>query len=141
MTKETKFFEPVVEPKPELETLKSLEVVPTPKQKDIRKKARTPQPKVESGMKIIPEIFATNQVTGEVEKHIFQELFEENELPTIRTIGLVRVNPNSKDWVALTIEIKGDRVITMEVSEPNMKLIAMDDAKMRFDKEYILGAE
>lgn len=68
----------------------------------------------------------------EGEKHLFEELEEANELPIIKSIGYMRVAPNSRDYVSYTITSRGHEVLSIEVSEPNARLIAVDDAKLAF---------
>lgn len=68
----------------------------------------------------------------EGETHLFEELEAADELPVIKSIGYCRVAPNSRDYVSYTIVSRGREVLSIEVSEPNARLIAVDDAKLAF---------
>lgn len=66
------------------------------------------------------------------ENHIFETFEQENTLPEMKAVGLVKVHPNSRDFVSYTLYIKGDKVTKIEVSEPNLRSIAVEQAKIEF---------
>lgn len=72
--------------------------------------------------------------------HLFLDMPEE-DLPEIKTVGIARVAPLSKDFVSVVITTKGDKVLKMEVSEPNLKAIAIDEAKISFVETFLNEAE
>ncbi len=77
------------------------------------------------------------QVAGD--KHVFETLFEgeADNLPEIRSVGFMKVSPNSKDYVSYVITTKGTDVISIEVDEPNLKIIAEESAKTNFVNLFI----
>lgn len=83
---------------------------------------------------IVPEILI------EGDSHPFQDMEAEGSLPEVVSVGYARVSPTSRDYVAYTIVSKGDKVISMTVSEPNVKAVAIDVAKVSFvrniEKEF-----
>lgn len=72
----------------------------------------------------------------EGESHIFEDMEAADELPVITSIGYTRVAPNSRDYVSYVIKSKGREVLSIEVSEPNARLIAVDDAKLNFMTQF-----
>lgn len=53
----------------------------------------------------------------------------EPEPMVITSVAFVKV-PKSNDWAVLTISVQGDKVIGIQSSQPNMKMIAIEDLKM-----------
>ena len=66
------------------------------------------------------------------EPHVYQDLESTNEMPTLKSVGYARVAPGSRDYVSYVITSKGTEVVSVEVSEPNLKAIASDEAKINF---------
>ena len=71
-------------------------------------------------------------VTVEGQKNIYQELIEDGETPVITAVGCYNLKMGRHTWISYTLKIKGDRVISMEVSEPDMKAIAIESVKTDF---------
>jgi hypothetical protein len=79
---------------------------------------------------ITPIVQPLVKVAGD--KHIFETFEEEDKLPTLKAVGLVKVHENSRDYVSFTIHTKGDKIVKLEVSEPNLRSIAIEQAKIEF---------
>ncbi len=77
-----------------------------------------------------PIVQPTIQAAGA--EHPFQALEKKGELPVLTSVGYARVSPESRNYVAYVIKSRGREVISMETSEPNLKAIAADDAKINF---------
>jgi hypothetical protein len=52
--------------------------------------------------------------------------------PELKSVGFMRATDKSNAWVAYTITTKGDQVISIEVTEPNLRVIAEESAKISF---------
>ena len=62
------------------------------------------------------------------------------ELPVIKSIGLVKIpNQDHESWVVVTITSQGDKILSTEMTEPNMRAIAIDSGKIAFVKLFIGG--
>lgn len=59
---------------------------------------------------------------------------EERELISI---GYAKSSDNSSSYVCYIIKSKGDKIISIEVGEPNMKLIAQDECKINFVTNFM----
>jgi hypothetical protein len=59
---------------------------------------------------------------------------EERELVSI---GYARASDGSNSYVSYTIVSKGDKIISITVGEPNMKLIVQDEAKINFVTNFL----
>ncbi len=64
--------------------------------------------------------------------HPFKGLEAEGKLPVLKSIGYVRKAPGSRDYVSYVITSQGAEVLGIECSEPNLKPIASDEAKINF---------
>lgn len=71
------------------------------------------------------------------EKHLFEEMNENGELPIIKSVGFCRVSPKSKNFVSYVITSQGDKILTMEVSEPDARAIAEDNSKTSFVSTFM----
>jgi hypothetical protein len=56
----------------------------------------------------------------------------EVDQPEIKSVGYMRVSPTSNSWVSYVITTKGDKVLSIEVDEPNLRQIAEESAKINF---------
>jgi pheromone shutdown protein TraB len=59
-----------------------------------------------------------------------------SKLPEIKSVGYMRVSANSNSWVSYTITSKGDKIISIEVDEPNLRQIAEESAKISFVNSF-----
>lgn len=72
--------------------------------------------------------------------HILENL-DNSEMPILTSVGYARVGENSKTYVSYVIKTQGDKVISMEVGEPNLRAIALDEAKISFVNELMDSEE
>ena len=70
------------------------------------------------------------KVEGDV--HPFEDFEAQGELPVIKSIGYMRVSENSRDYVSYIITSRGSEILSIEVGEPNNRLIAVDETKINF---------
>lgn len=71
------------------------------------------------------------------EAHVFEDLEKEGSLPILLSVGMAKTSPNSNTYVSYLIRSQGDKVLSVEVSEPNLKAIALDEAKVSFVHEFM----
>lgn len=88
----------------------------------------TPQPK----QKTLPYIQPLVRAAGE--KHILEELSEDGETPTLKSIGYAKMGSG---WVSYTVTTKGPKVISIECSDPDMRQIAEEQAKIAFVETFV----
>ena len=69
-------------------------------------------------------------------QHPFEAMDESGELPMLKSVGFARVG-ETKDFVSYVITSKGREIISLEVSEPNLKAIAIDGAKVSFVETFM----
>ncbi len=88
--------------------------------------------------KAIPKIVPSIVFVNDDRKHAMIELFEgpAELMPVMKSVGLVRV-PGRRTYMAYTLHTKGNQIIQIDVSEPDRKLIAEDDAKMSFVQNFL----
>ena len=80
------------------------------------------------------------QVAQALVQSFEKENTEKSELPIITSIGLVKIpNQDHESWVVVTIMSQGDKIISTEMTEPNMKAIAVDSGKIAFVKLFVRG--
>lgn len=75
-------------------------------------------------------------------KHALEVMFEgkPERLPVLTSIGFAPIGPGNA-WVNYVMKSRGKEIIEVEVSEPNLRQIAEDGAKVDFtlnflDQEY-----
>jgi hypothetical protein len=68
-----------------------------------------------------------------------EETTIEAPVPTFKAVALVKIPdaPSSEGYVAVTVTIKGSEIINIESSEPNLKNIAIEQAKINFVKTFL----
>ncbi len=76
-------------------------------------------------------------VQGE-KKHLLAQLFEGNspELPILKSVGFGRIEANGS-WISYVIRSRGKEIISIEVSDPDQRSIAEDNAKTSFVTELV----
>lgn len=77
---------------------------------------------------------------GDDKQHVVAELLDSENPPVITSIGYMRV-PNKNTFVAYTIKSKGREILSIEVEEPNLRMIAEDSAKMFFVSNFCQDLE
>ena len=76
-------------------------------------------------------------VRFEGSEHLLEKLIEDDNAPTIVSIGCSSIDNKTNSWVSYKITTKGNRVIKFEVGEPNMRLITVDEAKVNFVNTFM----
>jgi len=64
-------------------------------------------------------------------EHALQILFNEKDAPIITSVGFSNL-PGTNTYMSYIITSKGTDILNIEVGEPNLKLIAIDEAKISF---------
>ena len=94
------------------------------------------QKKVESieGAPVVQPLIRSNG-----EKHILEEMFEDPlaDMPVMKAIGYMSLKYGPNSWVSYTVTFKGDKVLKIEVDEPNLRPIAEESAKIAFVEQFI----
>jgi len=74
---------------------------------------------------------------GQPIKHPLELVYESNpdSLPEMKAVGYMRVSPLKNEWVSYTVTFKGKEVLYIQVGEPNLKQIAVDESKIAFYDE------
>lgn len=72
------------------------------------------------------------------ESHILEDLFDGpvEEMPLIKSVGYSKLGGRS-GWISYTITTRGREVVSIEVSEPDLKDIAEETAKIAFVQAFI----
>lgn len=92
--------------------------------------------KAETASIVEPEI----KVEGEV--HPLQDLVDNGEAPIMKAVGYVRLNKNVKNnYMSYVVTFQGDKVLKIEVGEPNLKGIAEESAKIQFVTLFVDNEE
>lgn len=73
---------------------------------------------------------------GVDKKHVLETILESKDAPEIVSVGTVKI-PDTNQYVSFTLTTKGNKVVKFEVGEPNIKLIAEDEAKIAFVNNFI----
>lgn len=82
---------------------------------------------------VTPFIVPIVKVEGQ--KHDLEKMYEEapDDMPEMKAVGFMHLDKGRRHaWISYTMTVKGDRVIKMEVSEPDMQAIAEENAKIEF---------
>lgn len=64
-------------------------------------------------------------------QHVLKTLFDSDEAPELKSVGYVKL-PGTRSFVSYVITSKGREILKIEVNEPNLRLIAEDEAKISF---------
>lgn len=70
------------------------------------------------------------------EKHLLEKMFEEKEIPILKAVGYAQLRPGDA-WVSYVMTTQGDKVLSIVVAEPNLRLIAEEAAKTDFVTEFM----
>jgi hypothetical protein len=68
--------------------------------------------------------------------HPLETAEAKGELPELTSIGMCRVG-ETNTFVSYVITSRGDKVISVEVSEPDLKAIAIETTKIEFVNKFI----
>lgn len=68
--------------------------------------------------------------------NILEEIYnsDPNDMPTLKAVGLAKVG---NGWISYVMTTKGKEILSLEVSEPDMKGIAEESAKINFVETFI----
>lgn len=85
------------------------------------------------------------KIEGVEKEHVLKTLFDgdEKKIPIITSIGFMPVKDSGK-FVSYVITSKGREILKIEVSEPDFRAIAEDEAKINFVNRFMshdLGQE
>ncbi len=69
--------------------------------------------------------------------HPLETLFKSGKAPILKAVGMGRLDSKSNSWASYTITIEGDKIKAIEIGEPNMRLIAIDEAKVGFVTNFM----
>lgn len=74
----------------------------------------------------------------EGEKHALETLLEgdPNDLPVLKSIGYAPLG-KSNQWVSYVITTKGKEVLSIEISEPDLRAIAEESSKINFVNQFM----
>lgn len=76
------------------------------------------------------------QVNGE--KHLLENLMDQDDMPIMKSVGYMKVLKDKQhSWMSYVITTKGKEVISIEASEPDMREIAEETAKISFVNCFI----
>jgi hypothetical protein len=70
------------------------------------------------------------------EKPLLTEMIEEKEAPILKSVGFGQLAPGNF-WVSYLITTQGDKVLSIQVSDPDLRQIAEDSAKIAFVTELM----
>lgn len=98
--------------------------------------------KPRSNLKVVkPEpAFIQTLIKVEGEKHPLEKIMDEDpdDMPVMKSVGYMKIDQNKKhSWVSYVLTTKGKEVISMEVSEPDMRDIAEETSKINFVEKFI----
>lgn len=69
------------------------------------------------------------QVAGE--KHALQKIYDGEKKPVLKAIGYAQLKEGN-NWVSYVVTFQGDKVLSIEVDEPNLRQIAEESSKISF---------
>ncbi len=86
-----------------------------------------------------PTSIVKPQIRVAGETHILEAIFEDKtkDLPEMKSVGYMRINQSSNNWLSYTITTKGNEVLSIEVGEPNLRAIVEDEAKIAFVNSFM----
>ncbi len=75
----------------------------------------------------------------EGQKHVLEDIFDgpEEDIPELKSIGYARVSSRIGGWVSYVITTKGNKVIKMEVTEPELRNIIEETTKIDFVQQFM----
>lgn len=69
--------------------------------------------------------------------HEWEELFQDHPetMPVLKAVGYTKVSQLHNTYVSYTVTFQGDKVLSIQVDEPNLRQIAEESAKINFVTE------
>lgn len=86
----------------------------------------------------LPFIQPLIRVDGQ--KHVLEQIMDENpeDMPVLEAVGYVKVAKDRQhSWMSYVIKTKGKEVLSIEASEPDMRAVAEEAAKISFVDRFI----
>lgn len=71
------------------------------------------------------------------EAHVLETMWDGGELPELKSIGYAKMGDKTHNWVSYVITTKGTEVISIEISEPDMRAIAEEATKISFVSTFM----
>jgi hypothetical protein len=72
-------------------------------------------------------------VKVEGQKNALETLIDDEQAPILKSVGYMKIFQNRQhSWVSYVVTSKGKEVISIEVSEPDMRDIAEESSKINF---------
>lgn len=76
-----------------------------------------------------PTVEPLIRVVGSDKEHAMEKMLSGDNPPELTSVGMVRV-PGNNNWVSFVMTSKGSEVLRLEVGEPNLRGIAIDESKI-----------
>lgn len=83
-----------------------------------------------------PESIVKSLTPIEGEDHPLADLFEAEDPPVMKAIGYTSLGPGNK-WVSYVLTFKGPKILSIVVSEPNLRAVAEDMSKIDFVENFM----
>lgn len=95
--------------------------------------------KVATAQKKLEDIVQPSVVFDGDKDHALRLLFKQNEAPVLKSIGFGPI-PGVEGYgrfVSYVMTSQGDKILSIEVGQPNLKPIAEDEAKIAFVTNFM----
>jgi len=71
--------------------------------------------------------------------HPLTKLFDgpEEQIPELTAIGYAPIGNGPSRWVSYVMKTKGDKILSIEISEPDMRAIAEESSKIAFVNSFM----
>lgn len=77
------------------------------------------------------------KVNGE-DHYLEKQAKSGEEMPIMKAVGVYRADmTRNHSWVSYVVTIQGDKVLKIEVAEPDMRAIAEESAKIEFVSNFM----
>ena len=75
---------------------------------------------------------------NDTKEHAMEAILNKEAPPVVKSVGVFKL-PNTNQYVSFYMETQGDKVIKIEVEQPNLKAIAEESAKISFVNTFMSG--
>ena len=71
-------------------------------------------------------------------KHPLAQIFDKDasKIPIIKSVAIMRL-PQRNTFMSMVLHTQGDKVLKIEVGEPNLREIVLDEAKLEFVNKFV----
>jgi len=69
-------------------------------------------------------------------KHVLETAYDELTFPEMKAVGIMKT-PNGSSWLSYVITIAGDKVVSIEIAEPQQHMYSIMEAKASFEQDII----